>query len=510
MLNTNNNLAFLRKKILTEVTKLQLEGKLSPEKSCPELAEIPLRVLPEGTAPSLGSLEKDRATANARIIAALGFSLENFDPAKPLDEYVKEAFQREKPSWPVLTMFKGGCKGCSKPRYVTTDACMTCTARPCMVNCPKQAIQIKDKAEIDPAKCINCGLCAKNCPYGAIIKTKHPCEEACPVGAITKDSDGHEQIDFEKCIFCGKCFANCPFGAMMAKSQLFDVIKNIMEGKKVVAMYAPAIGAQFKGLKPGQLDGALLEAGFSKVWEVAAGADVTADNEAEEFAERMEKGDKIMTTSCCPAYFRAVQVHIPEIAKCVSETKSPMIYTAQLARKADPDCVTVFIGPCLAKKREGMDSDIIDYVLTVDEVSAFFEAKNIDPSKSPASPEKYLPTVSGRNFAKTGGVAESVRLRLKDKSILRPLVINGLTAEQVKILSNYGKISSGELPQPENCPNLIEVMCCEGGCIAGPGVVANPNLGNGLLALYANAGSKPAEDGLPVKADMDKIAKESL
>lgn len=510
MLNTNNNMAILKKNILAEIVKLQLEGKLSDSKTVSQIELIPEKVVPDGTIPVTGSLENDRSIVRARIVADLGFSLEDYNPQKPLADYVNQAFGRQKPTWPVLTMYKNACNACAKPHHFVTDACQACLARPCKMNCPRQAIEVTSRAKIDPSKCINCGLCLRNCPYHAIIKTVVPCEEACPVGAITKDSEGREQIDYEKCIFCGKCMANCPFGAMMAKSQLFDVIKNIMEGKKVVAMYAPAIGAQFKGLKPGQLDGALLEAGFSKVWEVAAGADMTADNEAEEFSERMESGDKIMTTSCCPAYVRAVQIHIPQLAKCVSETKSPMIYTAMLAKKADPDCVTVFVGPCLAKKREGMDSDTVDYVLTVDEISSLFAAKQIEPSKAPEKPEKYVPTVSGRNFAKTGGVAQSVKLRLKDQSILRPLVINGLTKDQIKILSNYGKISAGELPQPENCPNLIEVMACEGGCIAGPGVITNPNLGNGLLTLYANSGSKPDADGIPQKADMEKIAKEQI
>ena len=53
-------------------------------------------------------------------------------------------------------------------------------------------------------------------------------------------------------------------------------------------------------------------------------------------------------------------------------------------------------------------------------------------------------------------------------------------------------------------------MACEGGCIAGPGVITNPNLGNALLTLYANSGSKPDADGIPQKADMEKIAKEQI
>ena len=505
MLNTNNNAAALKKDILVKMAQLQLEGKLLSSETVSEIEKIPQELIPDGSVPVRKSLAEDRDVVRTRIVANLGHSVEDYDPEKPLAEYVKEAYEREKPTWPMLTMIQSACNACVKPHYFPTDACQACLARPCKMNCPKKAIEVTDRARIDYQKCISCGLCAQNCPYHAIIKTVVPCEEACPVGAISKGADGKETIDYDKCIFCGKCMSNCPFSAMMGKSQLFDVIKHIMNGEKVIAMYAPAIGAQFKGTKPGQLEGALIQAGFSKVLEVALGADITADKEAAEFAERMERGDKMMTTSCCPAYVRAVKIHVPELAPCISETKSPMIYTGEVAKKADPDCITVFIGPCLAKRREGFDSDIIDYVLSVEEVDALFTAKKIDIKTAPVCQEKYIPTVSGRNFAKTGGVAESVRLRLKDKSILRPAVINGLDKSGMKILAGYGQINAGKIPTPADCPNLIEVMACEGGCIGGPSVITNPKLGNGLLMLYANAGTKPGEDGMPAKADMEKI-----
>ncbi len=500
MLNVNNNAAIVKKNILVQIAKLMFEGKLESE-----IDKLPSQIIPDGSTPLYDSIETDREIAKIRIATRMGNSVEDYDGKKTLAEYAKESLAREKPTWPMLTVIHQACNACKKSHYFPTDACQGCLARPCKVNCPKQAIEIiNHRATIDPAKCINCGLCAQNCPYHAIIKTVVPCEDNCPVGAISKGPDGREQIDYEKCIFCGKCMSNCPFSAIMDKPQLLDVIKHIISGKKVVAMYAPAIGAQFKA-KPGQLEGALLQSGFSRVWEVAIGADITADKEAAEFAERMERGDRMMTTSCCPAYVRAVNIHVPELSPCISETKSPMVYTAELARKADPDCITVFIGPCLAKRREGYDTPIVDYVLTVEEVNALFIAKEIDITKAESKTANYLPTVSGRNFAKTGGVAESVRLRLTDKSILRPTVINGLDKNGMKVLANYGKINSGAAPMPADCPNLVEVMACEGGCIAGPAVIANPKLGNGLLMIYANAGSKPAENGIPVKCDMDAV-----
>jgi iron only hydrogenase large subunit-like protein len=328
----------------------------------------------------------------------------------------------------------------------------------------------------------------QNCPYHAIIKIPVPCEEACPVGAITKDENGKEQIDYHKCIFCGNCMRECPFGAMMDKSQLVDVLKHLLAGKKVVAMYAPAIATQFRAV-PGQLESALLEAGFARVWEVAIGADITADKEVVEFEERMERGEMMMTTSCCPAYVRAVHNYVPSLSPCISDTQSPMHYTAELAKKADPDAITVFIGPCLAKRREGMDDDKVDYVLSIEEIGAFFIAKQIDVSNMSVAAASIVPTSSGRNFARSGGVADSIRVRLKDPTLLKAAIVDGLDKAGMKQLAAYGKVYDGTLPKNDDTPNLIEVMACQGGCIGGPSAITNPKIALMQLAKYVEAGA---------------------
>jgi [FeFe] hydrogenase (group B1/B3) len=359
-----------------------------------------------------------------------------------------------------------------------------------LVNCGKKAISIKDgRAFIDSEKCVSCGLCLQNCPYHAIIKIPVPCEEACPVGAIAKGESGRERIDYNKCIFCGNCMRECPFGAMIDKSQLVDVIKHMMNNKKVVALYAPAAAAQFR-IEPWRLDGALLAAGFSNVVEVALGADITAKNEAAEFAERMAKGEKMMTTSCCPAYVRAVREHVPELVSCVSDTRTPMHYAAEIAKKEFPDCVTVFIGPCLAKRREGLDDELVDYVISIEELGALFVAKGIDVTKATPAPGKKIPTPEGRNFAKSGGVAQAVKAFLKDASILKEAVIDGLDKAGMKRLAEFGKINAGTLPHTDDTPNLIEVMACQGGCIAGPSVITNPKVALSQLTKYAESGAR--------------------
>ncbi len=485
-MNINNNATQLKREILIRITKLFFEDKLISD-----IDKVPIEMAPRGSKPLRCCIYHDREILKNRIMARLGISVEGKeDNGMTLADYAKEALDRREPTWPMLTVLDEACNACVRTHYMVTNACQACLARPCMMNCAKKAIEIKNgRACIDEEKCVNCGLCMQNCPYHAIIKIPVPCEEACPVDAITKDENGKERIDYHKCIFCGNCMRECPFGAMMDKSQLIDVLQEIKRGKKVVAMYAPAIAAQFRA-QPGQLESALTSSGFFKVWEVAIGADITSEREAHEFEERMERGDKLMTTSCCPAYVRAVRRHVPELAPCISDTRSPMHYTAEIAKKADPDCVSVFIGPCVAKRREGMDDEFVDYVLSIEEIGALFVAKGLDIAQQEPAAGSIVPTASGRKYAMSGGVAEAVRLRLQHPEKLRAAVIDGLSKAGMKQLAGYGKVQSGQEKPGEDFPNLVEVMACTGGCIAGPSVITNPKVAAVQLKKYVEAGAR--------------------
>lgn len=480
MLNINNGAAQIKREILVKIAKLQLAGNLENDVDL-----IPREMAPKNSEPFRCCIYHDREVLKMRVIARLGHSLENYDDEKKLAEYARDALEREKPTEPMLTVLDEACNACVRTHYMITNACQACVARPCMMNCPKKAIHIANgRAHINDDACVNCGLCLKNCPYHAIIKIPVPCEEACPVGAISKDEQGKEQIDYTKCTFCGACMRECPFGAMMDKGQLVDVIRKIMEGKKVVALYAPAIAAQFRAV-PGQLEGAFKEAGFTKAFEVALGADITATKEAAEFEERMKEGAVLMTTSCCPAYVRSVRVHVPELIPCISDTCSPMHYTAEIAKREDPGYVTVFIGPCLAKRKEGIEDPYVDYVLSAEEMGAFFVAKDIDIGACEKITSDNHPTATGRKFAQSGGVAEAVRVRLKHPEKLKSMVINGLDRLGMKQLASYGKVAAAGIPGDVN---LVEVMACTGGCIAGPLVITNQRVAAMQLKKYVDLG----------------------
>ncbi len=472
-----NKTIYLRREIIARIARLYFEDKIIEE-----IDKIPIKMIRKNDSPFRCCIYKDRELIKYRTIASLGFSLENeFEiDSNLLSDYAKLAIEREKPAFPILTFIDEACKSCVRTNYFVTNVCKNCVAKPCMVNCPKDAISISsdsNQAKIDPKKCVNCGLCMKVCPFHAIVYVPVPCEESCPVGAISKDERGKEKIDYDKCIFCGKCKNSCPFGAIMEKSQVIDVIKHIKSGKKIIALIAPSIIGQFPADLNNIIAG-LKKLGFTYVIEVALGADITAEIEGSEFIERMNRGDKVMGTSCCPAYTEAVRKHAKAFLPFVSHAKTPTAYTAEIAKNEFKDAIRVFIGPCIAKKHEGLTNPDIDYVLTFEEIGSMFMARDIDALSRDISKdcgEKEVDfkkaTKIGRSFPVSGGVANALKsalLKIDSKIELKPAFINGFTKQNVKLLNIYAN---------GNCPgNLLEVMSCEGGCIAGPGVISKPQI----------------------------------
>lgn len=431
-------------------------------------------------------IHKERAVIRDRIIAGLGFSIENDDEITLLSEYAKRATQRTEPEKEILTVLQDACKGCVPSRMHVTDLCQGCVARPCKGSCKFGAISIVDgRSVIDSSKCKNCGLCMQACPYSAITRIVVPCENACPVDAIRKDESGHAKINFEeKCISCAKCLSSCPFGAIHEKSQMIDILSRIKEGKRVVAMLAPAVVGQFKD-PIGKVKTALLKAGFKDVVEVAHGADITTRREAKDFIERMENGDGFMTTSCCAAWNELVKKHIPEIKKFVSDTHTPLYYSAEIEKQKDKDCVTVFVSPCATKRKEGLDNENVDYVMNIQELNSLFDAMKINLKECEEAAFDVESSKQGRNFPVTTGVAGAVKdaLELQGKGeTVKPYVISGINKQVIRELKKFAK--------DEGCAsgNLIEIMSCEGGCVGGPSTFCMPRNAVKQIKAYVESG----------------------
>ncbi len=356
--------------------------------------------------------------------------------------------------------------------YEVTNACRGCLAHRCEDACRFGAISFDQNhvAHIDKSKCKECGACAKVCPYTAIISRRRPCENACKIKAIHMNDNKAASIDNDKCISCGACVYQCPFGAISDKSYILDVVDILKKSQnnqkyKVYAIVAPSISSHFTYAKLGQVITGLKELGFHTVIEAALGADMVADAESREL---VEKG--FLTSSCCPAFVSYLEKNFPDLVPNVSHNPSPMTAMSKYLKDRDPECKTIFIGPCTAKKAEVQKENVkpyVDVAMTFEELQALFDRNDIDIT---TLPENVLDNASyfGRIFARSGGLSDAVAQGLKEHGDtdfeLKAVSCDGIEQCKVALIKKSKNLSD---------VNFIEGMACIGGCIGGAGCLTH-------------------------------------
>ena len=435
----------LKYKVLREVARQAWADTLLEN-----VLDIPKTIVPGKTSTMRCCVYKERAILSERVHIAMGGDKENPN---------------------VIEVIDIACDECPAAGYEVTDSCRGCLAHRCEDVCKKGAISFDHNhvAHIDKSKCIECGACAKVCPYSAIINRKRPCQIACKVKAISINDDNAAAIDNNKCIQCGACVYQCPFGAISDKSYILNVIDLIKKSEdnskyKVYAMVAPSISSQFTYAKLGQVVKGLKELGFFTVIEAALGADMVAQAESKELAE---KG--FLTSSCCPAFVQYIEKSFPQLKEFVSHNLSPMATLAKYIKLTDPTAKVVFVGPCTAKKAEAQLESVkpyVDTVLTFEELQALFDSRDIDIT---ALEEDVLDNASyyGRIFARSGGLSDAVKQGLIEQDIdfeLKAIPCDGIEACRTALLRKSKNVLDA---------NFIEGMACVGGCIGGAGCLTH-------------------------------------
>ena len=456
----------LRRQVFVEVAKVAYES----DNVNNDIEAIPYKITPGDEPRFRESIYRERAVASERVRLAMGMCLRPQDKPVHITDGVEESNISEKYyEPPLMQVIPSACNFCEDNKYEVSNMCHGCIAHPCMEVCPRGAIsQENGHAIIDQSKCVKCGKCKAACPYDAISKKERPCSKACGVKAIGTDDQGRAKIDSNKCVSCGQCMVSCPFGAIADKSQIFQLIRCMKEGGEVIAEVAPAYVGQFgPEATPARVKAALKQLGFSEVHEVALGADIGAVAEAHHFANHVATGElPFLLTSCCPAWSMLAKTQFPDMIESVSSELTPMVATARSIKKKHPNAHVVFIGPCAAKKLEAMRTSVrsdVDFVITFEELSAMFEAKNIDPQTIEAQDAMHDATGAGRGYAVAGGVARAVTECVKeyypDVEVKIEHVEGLAECKKTLMLAKAGKMNG--------C--LIEGMGCPGGCVAGAG-----------------------------------------
>ncbi|MCR5624699.1 MAG: 4Fe-4S dicluster domain-containing protein [Lachnospiraceae bacterium] len=483
MIQNDKGIVGLKHRIMEDVARLAWDDKLDYE----HMEALEEEIIP-GPRPSYRCcVYKEREIVRQRIKLATGQNTKANQGSKSIVQVIKPA-----------------CDECSIASYSVTDNCRVCLGQPCMSACKFGAISRgPHRTYIDPSKCKECGLCAQACPFDAIVHLVRPCKRACPVDAISFDEYGFCHIDEEKCISCGHCIHSCPFGAIGSKTFLTQIISEIKAGKEIYAMCAPAAEGQFGAdISMESIRVALKETGFTDMVEVGLGGDMTAAYEAAEWSEAYKEGKK-MTTSCCPAFINMLKKHFPQqFEENMSSTVSPMCAVSRYLKYLHPGCVTVFVGPCIAKKTEADDKSVpdnADYVITFGELLSLFKSKGVE--LKPVETNYQEASLFGKKFAGSGGVAAAVIECMQER---------GEDTSEIKLQTCAGGneckkaltlLKMGRLPA-----DFIEGMICVGGCVGGPSnTVATNEIVKARNKLFDNADDRKILSNLE-NYPMDKFS----
>lgn len=293
------------------------------------------------------------------------------------------------------------------------------------------------------ANCKHCYKCVRNCSVKAIS---------------VKNEQAH--IIRDACIHCGHCLEVCPQNAKTFASDMDRVKSYLRQGIKTIISIAPSYLGVLKYEKPGQVVDALLKLGFSEVRETAEGAALVT----KEYQRILAEGEmENMITTCCPSMNDLVEKYYPSLTKYMIPVVSPMIAHGRLIKNIyGEDVKVVFLGPCIAKKEEGVGDQrvagAINALLTFEELEAWLEAESIDIRKCEDKPFGNPEVNINRIYPVSGGVIQSV-LAGETNDAYHKIYVDGLE-ECIELLECMQR---GEL---EHC--FIEANVCSGGCVKGP------------------------------------------
>lgn len=334
------------------------------------------------------------------------------------------------------------------------------------------------------------------------------CQVSCPFNAIVADKSSKTvYIDEEKCMDCGSCIGSCPSDNIMDRVEFIPIANILRENEKVIATVAPAIIGQFgKNVSINQLRAAIKKIGFSDMLEVAFFADMLTLREAIEFNKLVNNTEDFMISSCCCPVWVAMSKKIyGKLIKHVSPSVSPMVASGRAIKKINPDCKVVFIGPCVAKKAEAKEKDLlndINYVLTFTELKDIFEILNIHPEEMDEDTTHEYASREGRLYGHTGGVStavsESIRRSFPDKyPLLTTIQGNGVKECKQMLDDAQSGIIHG---------SFMEGMGCVGGCVGGPKVLIPKEEGRERLKEFAEDSEiRISFDSQPMHAFLQKL-----
>jgi len=329
----------------------------------------------------------------------------------------------------------------------------------------------------------------------------YKCIRECPVKAIRVEN-GHAILVSELCVLCGHCVIVCPAGAKRVREDLDRARQLLSLKKRVIVSLAPSFVSEFPGVPSTTLTAAIRSLGIFGVSETAIGADLVSAQLAEDFEKNQAGQKRLFLSSACPSTVEYIKRYMPEFSAFITDRASPLLAHARyLKKRYGEDTGIIFIGPCVAKKREADVWSTVDAVISFQDLRRWFADSDVwletgIPSNEQVdgehTEEGFIPfrAAQGALYPVDGGMIASVK-RYRPKQRIRMVSVTGLAEIEQSL--------RGLDPSRLTTPLFMELLACPGGCINGPLISRSEPLVLKRLQLieYAEKGPTILEEPRP-------------
>lgn len=294
----------------------------------------------------------------------------------------------------------------------------------------------------------------------------YKCVRECPAKAI-RVSGGHASVLGEYCVLCGHCVEVCPVGAKKVRSDVERAKALVRLRPRTLLSVAPSFVAEFPGLGESGFSEAARRLGFAGVSETALGADLVSAATARELEGLETAGPerpRVLLSTACPVVVDYIVKYRPEVSGLLSRQTSPMVAHGRFLKAgAEEGTAVVFVGPCIAKKREADSSGgSLDAAITFKGLRTWFQEEGLDlASLAGASGGRFIPDRASKGvlYPVDGGMIASVK-REAPASRAHFVTCSGLIEVE--------RALDGLEGYREESPIFLELLACEGGCVNGP------------------------------------------
>lgn len=289
------------------------------------------------------------------------------------------------------------------------------------------------------------------------------CVTACPIiGAnifAIKDGKATMSVNDRKCIHCGRCVKACNHGARKYHDDAERFINDLAKGKEIGILISPAFFHLYGDEAP-EILGYLQSLGARRIYDVGLGAEISVWAHLNYIINHQNDENRAFIGQSCSSVVNYLEHHDPEMLKYLIPVQSPFSCTVTYVRKYLKENIPLaYIGPCVCKGNEtGNSAGDVEYNITFGRMKELLN--DVD--------------YSGHNFefaCESKGFGRLIPMAGGFKEIMRPYFMrHDSIFSSTGIDETFSDSAFTGVCRKMGGPTFIEIVCCEGGCVTGPGV----------------------------------------